>query len=126
MPVNALDEHFDSFQQKIIPAAQKRGMAVLGMKPLANGAILKTQHRNRSGGLALCDECAGYGYDYRLRFDGYPGPGAGCGRNFKPMDLQQKMAILQKTAPVATAGKFEAYKSSQIYDGTANNPQWLG
>jgi hypothetical protein len=23
-------------------------------------------------------------------------------------------------------GKFEAYKSSQIYDGTGNNPQWLG
>jgi hypothetical protein len=42
------------------------------------------------------------------------------------MDLQQKIAVLQKTAPVAMAGKFEAYKSSKIYDGTANNPQWLG
>jgi hypothetical protein len=50
----------------------------------------------------------------------------GVARNFKPMDDQQKIAILQKTAPVAMAGKFEAYKSSQIYDGTANNPQWLG
>ena len=47
-------------------------------------------------------------------------------RNFKPLDEQQKIAILQKTAPVGMAGKFEAYKSSQIYDGTANNPQWLG
>jgi hypothetical protein len=27
---------------------------------------------------------------------------------------------------VATKGQFEAYKSSQIYDGTTNNPQWLG
>jgi uncharacterized protein len=36
------------------------------------------------------------------------------------------MAVLQKTAPVAMAGKFEAYKSSHIYDGTVNNPQWLG
>jgi hypothetical protein len=42
------------------------------------------------------------------------------------MDAQQKMAVLKKTAPVAMEGKFEAYKSSQIYDGTANNPQWLG
>ncbi|HET6217301.1 MAG TPA: aldo/keto reductase, partial [Acidobacteriaceae bacterium] len=27
MPVNALDEHYNSFQQKVIPAAQKHGMA---------------------------------------------------------------------------------------------------
>ena len=42
MPVNALDEHFNSFGQRVIPEAQKRGMAILGMKPLSNGAILKT------------------------------------------------------------------------------------
>jgi uncharacterized protein len=126
MPVNALDEHFDSFQQKIIPAAQKRGMAVLGMKPLANGAILKTNTVTAPEGLHYamsvpvtvtitgCDSVAIL--DQAL----------GVARNFKPMDLQQKLAVLQKTEPVAMAGKFEAYKSSQIYDGTANNPQWLG
>ena len=44
MPVNALDEHYDSFQKKVIPEAQKRGMAVLGMKPLAtlNRPVLGT------------------------------------------------------------------------------------
>src|SRR6201994_1090644 len=42
MPVNALDQHFDSFQQKVIPVAQKHGMGILGMKPLANGAVLQT------------------------------------------------------------------------------------
>jgi hypothetical protein len=34
--------------------------------------------------------------------------------------------VLEKTAPVAADGKIEAYKTSQIFDGTANNPQWLG
>src|SRR6201996_6024865 len=126
MPVNALDEHYDSFQQKIIPAAQKRGMAVLGMKPLANGAILKTNTVTAPEGLHYamsvpvtvtitgCDSLAVL--DQAL----------GVARNFKPLDLQQKIAVLQKTAPVAMAGKFEAYKSSQIYDGTANNRQGLG
>jgi hypothetical protein len=47
-------------------------------------------------------------------------------RNFKAMGEQQKVALLQKTAPVADAGRFEAYKSSHIYDGTINNPHWLG
>jgi predicted aldo/keto reductase-like oxidoreductase len=126
MPVNALDEHYDSFQQKVIPLAQKRGMAILGMKPLANGAILKTNtvtapealHYAMSVPVTVtitgCESMANL--EQAL----------GVARNFKPMDAQQKMAVLQKTAPVAMAGKFEAYKSSHIYDGTVNNPQWLG
>ena len=52
--------------------------------------------------------------------------GAEGGAKLQAARSQQKMAILQKTAPVAMQGKFEAYKSSQIYDGTFNNPQWLG
>jgi len=47
-------------------------------------------------------------------------------RNFQPMTREQKLAVLEKTAPVAADGKIEAYKTSQIFDGTANNPQWLG
>jgi hypothetical protein len=50
----------------------------------------------------------------------------GVARHFKPMDTEQKIAILQKTAPFAMAGKLEDYKSSHMYDGTFHNPQWLG
>src|SRR6202046_5716294 len=126
MPVNALDKHYDSFQQKVIPVAQKHGMAVLGMKPLANGAIPKTNtvtavealHYAMSVPVTVtitgCDSMS------------VLQQALGVARNFKPLDEQQKIAILQKTAPIAMAGKFEAYKSSQIHDGTANNPEWLG
>jgi predicted aldo/keto reductase-like oxidoreductase len=126
MPVNALDEHYDSFGQKVIPVAQKHGMAILGMKPLSNGAILKTNtitavealHYAMSVPVTMtitgCQSMANL--EQAL----------GVARNFKPMSVEQKIAILQKTAPVSDAGKFEAYKSSHIYDGTINNPQWLG
>jgi predicted aldo/keto reductase-like oxidoreductase len=126
MPVNALDEHFDSFGQKVISVAQKHGMAILGMKPLSNGAILKTNtvtavealHYAMSVPVTLtitgCESIANLEQALSVA------------RNFKPMTLQQKLAILQKTAPASTDGKFEAYKSSHIYDGTFNNPQWLG
>jgi len=126
MPVNALDEHYDSFGQKVIPAAQKHGMAILGMKPLSNGAILKTNtvtavealHYAMSVPVTVtitgCQSMANLEQALSVA------------RNFKPLDLQQKIAVLQKTAPVGMRGKFEAYKSSQIYDGTTNNPQWLG
>jgi uncharacterized protein len=126
MPVNALDEHYDSFQQKVIPVAQKHGMAVLGMKPLANGAIPKTKTITAVEGLhyamSVPVTVTITGCDSMSVLE----QALGVARNFKPLDEQQKIAILQKTAPIAMAGKFEAYKSSQIYDGTANNPQWLG
>lgn len=125
-PVNALDEHYDSFGQKVIPVAHQHGMAVLGMKPLSNGAILKTNavsavdalHYAMSVPVTItitgCESIANL--EQAL----------GVARNFKPMDVQQKMAVLQKVAPSAMAGEFERYKVSHIYDGTINNPQWLG
>jgi uncharacterized protein len=126
MPVNALDEHYDSFGQKVIPVAHKRGIAVLGMKPLSNGAILKTNtisaiealHYAMSVPVTMtitgCESMANLEQALSVA------------RNFKPMSEQKKLAVLQKTAPVSEAGRFEDYKSSHIYDGTINNPQWLG
>jgi uncharacterized protein len=126
MPVNALDEHYDSFQQKVIPAAQKHGMAILGMKPLSNGAILKTNTVSAPEALHYA-----MSVPVTVTITGCDSLGVleqalGVARNFKPMDEQQKIATLQKTAPAGMAGKFEQYKSSQIYDGTTNSPQWLG
>jgi predicted aldo/keto reductase-like oxidoreductase len=126
MPVNALDQHFDSFQQKVIPVAEKHGMAILGMKPLADSLILKTNtvtavealHYAMSVPVTVTIN----GCDSMERLD----QALGIARNFKPLDLQQKIAVLQKTAPVAMDGKVEAYKSSQKFDGTASNPKWLG
>jgi predicted aldo/keto reductase-like oxidoreductase len=126
MPVNALDEHFNSFGQRVIPEARKRGMAILGMKPLSNGAILKTN-------TVTAPEALHYAMSVpvTLTITGCQSmanleQALGVARNFEPLSVQQKIAILEKTAPVSEAGKFEAYKSSHIYDGTYNNPQWLG
>jgi predicted aldo/keto reductase-like oxidoreductase len=126
MPVNALDEHYDSFGQKVIPVAHKHGTAVIGMKPLSNAAILKTNtitapealHYAMSVPVTLTiTGCESMQNLYQA---------LSVARNFKPMDHEQKIVILQKTAPVSVAGKFEDYKSSNIYDGTYHNPKWLG
>jgi predicted aldo/keto reductase-like oxidoreductase len=126
MPVNALDEHYNSFGQQVIPVAQKHGMAILGMKPLSNAAILKS-------GTVTAEEALHYAMSVPVTMTI-----TGCqsmanleqalrvARDFKPMSVEQKVALLAKTAPLAPAGKFEDYKSSNIYDGTVHNPQWLG
>jgi uncharacterized protein len=126
MPLNALDEHFNSFGQRVIPEARKRGMAIIGMKPLSNGAILKTN-------TVTAPEALHYAMSVpvTVTITGCQSmanleQAIGVARNFEPLSVQQKLAILEKTAPVSEAGKFEDYKSSHIYDGTYNNPQWLG
>jgi uncharacterized protein len=126
MPVNALDLHYDSFGQKVIPVAQKHGMAILGMKPLANGAILKTNTVTAAEALHYAMSVPVTVTITGCQTIANLEQAIGVAANFKPMDEQQKLAVLRKTAPVADGGKFEAYKTSHIYDGTYNNPQWLG
>ncbi len=47
-------------------------------------------------------------------------------RSFAPMQPAQVQALLAKTAAAAHEGKFELYKTSAQFDGTAQHPQWLG
>ena len=47
-------------------------------------------------------------------------------RTFHPMTTTGVKALLAKTAAAATGGEYEPFKTSSIFDGTANNPEWLG
>jgi tyrosyl-tRNA synthetase len=47
-------------------------------------------------------------------------------RNFKPMSTEEVAALLAKTSTAATKGEFEQYKTTHNFDGTYQNPQWLG
>ena len=42
------------------------------------------------------------------------------------MSKEELSALLAKTASAAQAGKYELYKTSHHFDGTYQNPQWLG
>jgi len=42
------------------------------------------------------------------------------------MDEQQVNALLAKTATAGSRGEFEPFKTSSIFDATAQNPDWLG
>jgi len=47
-------------------------------------------------------------------------------RTFKPLSELEVDTLLQKTAAAAANGKFEPFKTTSIFDGTAENPEWLG
>jgi len=45
---------------------------------------------------------------------------------FQPMNDEQVRSLLAKTALSASRGEFEPFKTSSIFDGTAQHPDWLG
>jgi hypothetical protein len=47
-------------------------------------------------------------------------------QTFHPLSETELTALLAKTAKAAAHGEFEPFKTSSIFDGTAQNPAWLG
>jgi hypothetical protein len=47
-------------------------------------------------------------------------------KTFRPLTAQQLKALLAKTAKAASDGRFERFKTTNGFDGTAQHPQWLG
>ena len=126
MPLNVMDAHYDSFGAKVLPELVKRGIGVLGMKPLGSGEILKSK-------TVEATECLRYAMSLPTSV-----VITGCdsmkilqqalevGRSFKVMDKAELAALLERSGPVAQGGQFELYKTSQFFDGTAQHPEWLG
>lgn len=126
MPLNVMDAHYKSFAKKVVPVLVKHGIGVLGMKPLGSGFILKT-------GKVTATECLHYAMnlDTSVVITGCESlkdlnQALEAARTFKPLAKQEVAALLSKVSPDAADGKFEPFKSTDAFDGTAHNPQWLG
>jgi aryl-alcohol dehydrogenase-like predicted oxidoreductase len=126
MPLNVMDAHFRSFAKQVVPVLVKDGIGVLGMKPLGSGAILQS-------GAVSAIECLHYalnlptsvvitGIESMARLD----QALEAVRTFKPLSEAQLAALLTKTASLAVTGKYERFKTSAGFDGTARHPEWLG
>jgi hypothetical protein len=47
-------------------------------------------------------------------------------RTFRPLTKKPVADLLGRTAQAASRGKFERFKTTNAFDGTARNPNWLG
>jgi len=126
MPLNAMDAHYESFEKKVLPVLVKNEIGVLGMKPMGAGLLLKSN-------TVSAVECLRYAMSLPTSV-----VITGCesqanlrqaldvARNFKPLTTAESAALLAKTEQAAREGQFEGYKTTNNFDGTAHNPQWLG
>ena len=126
MPLNVMDAHYRSFEKRVLPELVAQDIGVLAMKTLANGTILESK-------TVTAIECLQYAMNLPASV-----VITGCqsmenleqaltaARTFRPMSDEQVKSILDKTAAAASSGKFELFKTTSIYDGTAVHPEWLG
>jgi len=47
-------------------------------------------------------------------------------RTFQPLEPAKVTALLARTADAAAAGQYEQFKTTTRFDGTTQNPEWLG
>jgi predicted aldo/keto reductase-like oxidoreductase len=126
MPLNVMDAHFRSFQQKVLPVLVKQEIGVLGMKPLGSGFILQSK-------TVSAIECLHYAMSLptSVVITGVDKPSVldqafEAARTFKPMSAQEIGSLLARTAQAASMGKYELFKTDTRFDATAHSPQWLG
>jgi predicted aldo/keto reductase-like oxidoreductase len=126
MPLNVMDAHFRSFGQNVLPALVREGIGILGMKPMADGLILKSQ-------TVTPVECLHYAMTLPTStvitgIDSLKilGQDLEAVKTFRPLSEEQVIALLARTERPAAQGRFEGFKTTNGFDGTAQNPAWLG
>ncbi len=126
MPVNVMDAHFRSFTQHVVPEMVRRGVGVLGMKSMGDGFILRSK-------TVSATECLHFalhqptsvvitGIDSMKVLD----QAFAAAGSFKPFTPQQLAGLLAKTRDAAAHGRYEPFKTSSLFDSTAQHYEWLG
>jgi aryl-alcohol dehydrogenase-like predicted oxidoreductase len=126
MPLNVMDAHFESFEKKVLPVLFENNIGIVGMKPIGNNIILKSN-------TVTAVECLQYAMSLPVST-----VITGCdtleilqqaidtARNLRPLSPDSRAALLARTARAAANGQYEVYKTETMFDGTSRNPQWLG
>jgi predicted aldo/keto reductase-like oxidoreductase len=125
MPINVLDWFYRSFAKNVVPKANERGTAVIGMKGLAGGngnLVLK--------GVCSAEEAIRYSLSQPIAslvigIDSMDvlKKNIAIARNFKPLEGAELETLLAKVKPVAGDGRYEQFKSTQVFDGPYHRKQ---
>ena len=124
MPLNAFDATYRSFQQFVLPEANRRGMAVLGMKsmggggePILQGAVTPQEALRYAMSLPVAVTISGIDSLQVLHQN------LAVARDFKPMTAAEMTALAQRCQFLASDGHLELYKSTKKYDASVGRSQ---
>jgi predicted aldo/keto reductase-like oxidoreductase len=128
MPINVLDAVYRSFQNEVVPVCLLKDVGVLGMKGLGGGG---TGQSIIAAGTGLTPaECYRYALSLPVSTQvvgvsnlDYLKQAIELARNFKPMSVSERKALVSRVASVAGDGRFERFKSTQAFDGPFHRAQ---
>ncbi|MDX2019180.1 MAG: aldo/keto reductase [Deltaproteobacteria bacterium] len=129
MPINIMDAQYRSFEKNVVPVAKRQGVGIIGMKSLGGGAPTGTfLARNRSG--LSAEQCIRYSLtvDISTLVMGIMSlaqlkQNAAVARAFSPMPAQERQQLLKLLHDEATDGRFELFKSTNLFDGPHHRKQ---
>jgi aryl-alcohol dehydrogenase-like predicted oxidoreductase len=126
MPLNLMDAHYRSFEKLVLPELVRRGIGVLGMKSMAQGIILKSK-------TVTAEECLRYALSLptSVVITGIDSmkilkQALEVATTFRPLSESEMDALRARTRDAAANGEYELFKTSSLFDSTAEHPEWLG
>jgi len=124
MPLNCFDASFRSFETHVMPEANRRGIAVLGMKSLGGsgemvtkGAITPEEGLRYAMSLPVATTISGMESIAVLEQN------LAIARGFAPMTDSEMAALRERCRFFASDGRYELFKTSRKYDGDVGREQ---
>jgi len=129
LPINVLDHFYRSFRHQLVPDLLARGIAPIGMKSLGGG-------NKEAGGVFVANKVCTPAEAIRYSLS-QPISSLVVGvdsmdvltqdvkiaREFRPLAGPELDALLARVGPVAGDGRFEGFKSMQVFDGPYHRAQ---
>ena len=120
MPLNCFDASYRSFERDVLPVANRRRMAALGMKslggggePIVQGAVKIEDALRYAMSLPVTTTISGIDSMAVLRQN------VAIARDFRPLTAEAMQTLRDRCAAAAGDGHLEMYKSTVKYDAAA-------
>lgn len=117
MPLNPLDASFRSFERQVLPELVRRGIGVIGMKPLAGGGLTKSRVVSPEDALRYCWSLPTSSVISGMDSVAIMRKNVKSASSFKPCSPGEMDALRQKAREIAGDGRNERYKTTQEFDG---------
>ena len=124
MPLNCFDATFRSFEQRVLPELNRRGIAPLGMKSLGgsgemtrHGAVTAADALRYAMSLPVAVTISG------MESLSVLNQNLEIARNFQPMPPQEMQRLRDQVRRDAADGRYELFKTTKKYDGDVGREQ---
>jgi aryl-alcohol dehydrogenase-like predicted oxidoreductase len=124
MPLNCFDATFRSFETKVLPELNRRGIAPLGMKSLGGSGEMVSQGGVRvedalryAMSLPVATTISGMNSQAVLRQN------LAIAKGFQPFSEAQMGSLREQCKEAAADGRYELFKSTKKYDGAVGREQ---